>query len=655
MMHIALPLAPSPIFIVSFEKEKKSENEHFSFSPFHGASEEGGVRIQLETHYIHLFDALYEANAGDRTPVTLERLVGVFQCTERNAKFILRKMEEAGWIAWHPGRGRGRTSEIELLADRERLLEEVARRLAEQGDVRGAIRLMQERSRLAEGAERFSAWLTEFFGFSREDRRDRPLDTLRVPLYDTVGTHDPMKVYFVVEGHLCRQMFDTLVKYDPAREDVAPRLAHYWESGEAGTRWTFYLRKGVLFHHRRELDASDVAFTFDRLKDHPNYWLIEKVVQVAPHVVEFELREPCVWFPRLLSFDSASILPKELVEQRGDEFFDLPIGTGPFQLVRRTDRLSVLDAFPHYFLGRAHLDRVELHFIPNDGDVDSLPIDLDLVQKGACWIPIERKSESYSRLRTSTNGSCRLLTFNLRRRGPQRNPLFRQAMTELIDREDMLARMGDDRLRLANGFVAGDSAGASRPARPDPERIRSLLERSGYDGETLVIDSNAIRERETLLICEYARRYGVSIEPRVSRHCGFQNNVNREPGHIVYYNVVMEEGEATFVDFVFSNTSAVGMQLLDEAHRDMAKSLMRRMFREPSPAGRWRYVAEMSNAFRASHAMIFLFHSAFDAYFDPKIGGVEHNALGMIDYRHVWFKVTNGAPLNTESRSSRSG
>jgi MarR-like DNA-binding transcriptional regulator SgrR of sgrS sRNA len=592
--------------------------------------------MQLETHYLNLADALNGGQNGERTPVTLERLSSAFQCTERNAKFILRKMEESGWIAWHPGRGRGRTSEIALLADRERLLGDIARRIAEQGDVRGAIRLMQERSRLPEGAERFSSWLTEFFGFSREDRRERPLDTLRVPVYDQIGSLDPARIYYVGEGHLCRQLYDSLVKYDPDREDVVPRLAFHWESDESGRRWTVYLRKGVQFHHKRELDSSDVVFTFRRLQSHPNYGLIRNVVALHPHAVRFELNEPCVWFPRILGFDAASILPRDLVELRGDEFFESPVGTGPFQIGRRTDRLCVLEAFPQYFLGRPHLDRVEMHFVTEDDDSPSIPIRVDLVQKGGCGIAFANESGEYARLRTSTTRSCRLLTFNLRRPGPQHDPLFREAFDILIDRSRMAAELGDDRLKPAFGFA---EAAPPDSAPPEPERIRSLLERSGYDGSPLLIDSSANRTRETQLLCEYAAAYGIALQPRISSFCGFQSLVDREPAHIVYYSVVMEEGEATFVDFVFSPSSAVGMHLLDDERRLMAVDMMRRMFLEPSPAGRWRYVDELSQAIRSSHAMIFLFHSAFDAYFDPNIGGVEHNSLGMIDYRHVWFKV----------------
>ncbi|HZG85065.1 ABC transporter substrate-binding protein [Paenibacillus sp.] len=592
--------------------------------------------MQLETHYLNLYDELGANTPGERMPVTVERLSGVFQCTDRNAKFILRKMEEAGWIAWHPGRGRGRTSEIELNVEREQILQDIAKRLAEQGDVRNAMNLVHERARTPESAERFSAWLSDFFGFRQEDRSERTTDTLRIPVFDQILSLDPALIYFCGEGHLCRQIYDTLVKYDPESDGVVPRLAHHWESNEDATRWTFYLRKGVLFHHKRELDAHDVVFTFERLRDHSNFWMIDSVAAKQAYVVEFRLKDSCVWFPRIAGFDNASILPRDAVKQRGDAFFSVPIGTGPFQIAKLTEQVCVLDAFPYYYLGRAHLDRVEMHFISEGNELEAARGPVDLVHKGSCNAPLP--TGYLERLRTSTAGCCRLLAFNMKREGPQRNPAFREALGLMIDREDMMARLGDDRLRLAEGFC---DVGAETPSAPpaDPDRIRELLAKSGYDGETIILDSNVNREREAMLLREYAARYGVRIEPRLSRFCDFYKYANQTPGHIVFYNAVFEDGEATFIDMVFSPRSAVGMHLLDDELRNAARSIVRRMFRERTAEGRWNCVAELSRLVRSSHAILFLFHSAFDSYYNPRIGGVSHNTLGLIDYRNVWYKT----------------
>ncbi|MCI3920125.1 ABC transporter substrate-binding protein [Paenibacillus sp. TRM 82003] len=594
--------------------------------------------MQLEEHYLNVCDAFDTPPPDERIPVTVERIADIFRCTERNAKLVLRKMEENGWIVWSPGRGRGNRSSIAMQADREALLHDLAKRLAEQGDVRGAMRIVQERCRQAESASRFTEWLNDFFGFRRDLGQERACDTLRVPVYDYFATLDPARIYFVWEGHLCRQLFDTLVKYDPVSRDVVPRLAHHWESNEDGTEWVFYLRKGVLFHHKRELDANDVAYTFERLRGHPNYLTIRSVEAINDRTVRFTLTEPFVWFPRLAGFDSASILPAELAKERGDAFFDAPVGTGPFQLTKKTDQLMLLAAFPSYFLGRAQIDVVELHMMePGDGNTYGRPrmeLSIDLLQRGSCSLPT---APGFRRLVTTSTTCLRLLSFNFQRPGPHRHPLFRQALLELIDRESMLRELGDDRLTIAEGFRARDAAVAgSRP--PDRARILDLLRRAGYDGSPLLIDSNRNRERETLLICRFAAAYGVDLRPRMSRICDFRERMNGEPGHVVFYSAVLEEEEATFIDLAFSESSAVGFHLLEPALREQVQSCVRGMFSESATEGRWRWVDRLTEAIRRENACLFLYHVAVDSYFDPKVGGVEHNALGMIDFRNVWFK-----------------
>lgn len=49
-------------------------------------------------------------------PVTIELLASVLCCTPRNVKFILRKLEEKGFIQWQAGRGRGHTSAMTFYA-----------------------------------------------------------------------------------------------------------------------------------------------------------------------------------------------------------------------------------------------------------------------------------------------------------------------------------------------------------------------------------------------------------------------------------------------------------------------------------------------------------------------------------------------------------
>ena len=49
-----------------------------------------------------------------------------------------------------------------------------------------------------------------------------------------------------------------------------PGLAETWEVSEDGTKWTFHLRRGVLWHDGEEFNADDVVATYQRLID-PDY------------------------------------------------------------------------------------------------------------------------------------------------------------------------------------------------------------------------------------------------------------------------------------------------------------------------------------------------------------------------------------------------
>src|SRR5438046_8165560 len=66
-------------------------------------------------------------------------------------------------------------------------------------------------------------------------------------------------------------MFDNLIRHDPrdSGKTIIPDLAHSWEISKDGKTYTFFLRKGVLFHDGAELTADDVKATFDRITNPP--------------------------------------------------------------------------------------------------------------------------------------------------------------------------------------------------------------------------------------------------------------------------------------------------------------------------------------------------------------------------------------------------
>ena len=199
---------------------------------------------------------------------------------------------------------------------------------------------------------------------------------------------------------VCQNIFSTLYEFDRGTSTVHPALATSHEVSADGKEWTFYLRKGVMFHPwgdnaSYEMTADDVVFTFARQYDenHPYhegdfaYWgymynYITEVQKVDDYTVKFVLDRPSA--PNLLNLACfpAMIVSKRAMEDMGAEAFrNNPVGTGPFKFVSWTRGSEiVLEKFEGYWNDPyPYLDGVVFKVIPEEqarlialkaGDID---------------------------------------------------------------------------------------------------------------------------------------------------------------------------------------------------------------------------------------------------------------------------------------------
>jgi ABC-type transport system substrate-binding protein len=66
---------------------------------------------------------------------------------------------------------------------------------------------------------------------------------------------------------ICKQVFESLVKFEPGTADIIPGLAESWEVSEDGKEWTFHLRQGVKFHDGTDFNADAVVTNWVRWWD----------------------------------------------------------------------------------------------------------------------------------------------------------------------------------------------------------------------------------------------------------------------------------------------------------------------------------------------------------------------------------------------------
>ena len=122
--------------------------------------------------------------------------------------------------------------------------------------------------------------------------------------------------------------------------NIVPSLAESWEPNQELTAWVFRLRKGVLFHNGREVDAEAVKLNLLRMKDPAighDYLrgaieTIESVDVLDKYTVRINASVPDVSIP-------SSVMRYPTILQAPDNFdkaSEHPIGTGPFKFVSWT-------------------------------------------------------------------------------------------------------------------------------------------------------------------------------------------------------------------------------------------------------------------------------------------------------------------------------
>ena len=82
---------------------------------------------------------------------------------------------------------------------------------------------------------------------------------------DDISTFDPAIGYDWQNWSMIKSLFDGLMDYKPGTTELIPDLAESYTISEDGLTYTFKLRDGVKFHNGRELVASDIKYSIERV------------------------------------------------------------------------------------------------------------------------------------------------------------------------------------------------------------------------------------------------------------------------------------------------------------------------------------------------------------------------------------------------------
>ncbi|WP_042354222.1 ABC transporter substrate-binding protein [Bacillus rubiinfantis] len=579
--------------------------------------------MHIAEHYFRLYNHLSTDSSQLTCEITISEIATILFCSNRNAKYIMKELNELQWIDWTPSPGRGKSSKLVFLKPAEAIFYQLAQEKIMNGEFTWCFHQLNYFPPLTR--ENFFTLIKEFFGFHENTQNHKTIDLLRLPFPANNLELDPLHEQSAEETQLLSHIFDTVVKFNTKENKVDTHLAHHFEFDATGTKLSLFLRKGVFFHNGKELDGHDVKYTYERIKSDPDLSLLKTIftnineISVPhPYMVIIQLFEPNHLFLHFLGSLETAIIPRHSIEESGKKFFTKPVGSGPFKVTENNGKRITLEAHSHYFKERPLLDRIEFWFIPEIVYYDStFSTNLSPIQ--------------FTELQEREKGAA-LLCFNLRKPGICQNKDFRMALQSGINKASLA--------ELSKGSVATDYFLSDEYDLNSfsPDLAKQYLERSGYGGETITLVTLEGKQYENgaNLIKKQLDNLGIYVEVKIIHYRELWNEEIVRIGDIfLLKELVPDNLEIELIAILHSHHSTIS-QLLSKEIFDRINKILPLIYRESSIARRSVQFRRIERLLLNETAVIFLTRGRrrflFFSSMDSSLQG------DGINYNKLWLK-----------------
>ena len=211
-------------------------------------------------------------------------------------------------------------------------------------------------------------------------------DTLDIAMTSSLATLNPLLSTEEVQAAAETLVLDPLITTDDRGNNVPVLAAQVptLENGgisKDGLSITYHLRHGVRWQDGVPFTSRDVQFSWQAIMNPASnittrhgYDDVLRVATPDRYTAVFHLRRP--FAPAVQTFFALSdspymIVPAHILEKYHDlnqvPFNSLPIGTGPYKIVRwiRGDRIEYV-ANERYFLGAPKIRHIVVHYVPDE-------------------------------------------------------------------------------------------------------------------------------------------------------------------------------------------------------------------------------------------------------------------------------------------------
>jgi peptide/nickel transport system substrate-binding protein len=342
--------------------------------------------------------------------------------------------------------------------------------------------------------------------------------TIREGTDADLASTDPHVGSLPLNGVMMNHIFETLVGFGEKMEFV-PVLAERWDISPDYKTYTFYLRKGKLFHNGREMVADDVKYSIERIMDPKTRCprrmefvnAIESIEVKDKYTVVFHMKKENAELLYLLAYiwPVMGIVAREEVEKEGG-VIKHPVGTGPYKFVEWKQAQYVLvERFDQYkpqpgpqngFGGEriAYADKIQWVVIPEESGriMALLNKEIDVLRDFPASY-LEKFHQDYAKrgLVIHTTPGLALLSVSFSFNKPITNNLkFRQACAYTIDLEAVSRVVGLGPGKSYSSWVVPGSPYwtpyHNTWYKKDVNKAKQLLKEAGYKGEEVVISTS---------------------------------------------------------------------------------------------------------------------------------------------------------------------
>jgi peptide/nickel transport system substrate-binding protein len=260
---------------------------------------------------------------------------------------------------------------------------------------------------------------------------------------------------------ILEQVFQPLYTVSNDGKGVIPLLATGYTVSKDKKTYTFTLRTGVKFSTGKPMTSADVKFSINQARAAAQGWgyidtAIKSVSAPSPDTVVISLKYP--WSPLLadLSLFANDIVPANYGGQTEAQFYQHPVGTGPFMwdYWHKGTALKLVRNPYYWEPGKPYLNSVTWTNVPSDNTRQLQ------VQGGQAQIDEFPSWSSVAALKSTPNVTMNLfnstrtdyMAFNEKRK-PFQDVHVRRAISLAINREAMIKAVLFGNGTAANSFM----------------------------------------------------------------------------------------------------------------------------------------------------------------------------------------------------------